>query len=112
MAFAEPMTKVPGWDAAMQRELARMAATRNSGVHVEAVCWRHDTRSTSPQLRALPGFTIADADELPAGFVSGFRVRMPLVDMPRHMRYLADRFERSGGVIVRRRIACADRCQW
>lgn len=106
MAFAEPMTKVPGWDAATQRELARMAATRNSGVHVERglLASRHAV-DVPPQLRALPGFTIADAEALPAGFVHGFRVRMPLVDMPRHMQYLADRFERSGGVIVRRRVA-------
>jgi D-amino-acid oxidase len=106
LAFAEPMTKVPGWEAATQRELSRMVTAAGTGVHVErGLLASRSAVEPPPPLRALPGFAVADARDLPAGFAGGFWLRMPVVDMPRHMRYLAGRFERSGGVIAHRRVA-------
>lgn len=105
MAFVEPMTKVPGWEAATQREVAHLVAAPDSGVHVErGLLASRSVVDVPAPLRALPGFAVARAGELPHGFEDGFWVRMPLIDMPRHMRYLAGRFEQAGGAIVRRRV--------
>jgi D-amino-acid oxidase len=43
-------------------------------------------------------------DELPAGYTSGWRYTIPLVDMPRYLEYLRRRLERAGTTITVGRI--------
>jgi D-amino-acid oxidase len=47
---------------------------------------------------------LADPDELPAGFAFGMWVRIPLVDLPVYLRYLADRFAAAGGRLRQGRV--------
>lgn len=51
---------------------------------------------------AVPGLRRATPDELPRGFGPGWRARMPLVDMPAHLRYLEQRLAAAGGTLQRR----------
>ncbi|MCQ4045397.1 FAD-dependent oxidoreductase [Streptantibioticus rubrisoli] len=44
----------------------------------------------------------AEPDELPPGYTSGFRARLPLVDMPTHLRYLSRRLVAAGGTLEHR----------
>jgi D-amino-acid oxidase len=44
------------------------------------------------------------AEELPAGWVDGFRCLVPLVDMGRYLPYLAERLAAAGGKLQLRRI--------
>ncbi|KOT79168.1 amino acid oxidase [Streptomyces rimosus subsp. pseudoverticillatus] len=51
---------------------------------------------------AVPGLRRATPDELPPGYGSGWRARMPLVDMPSHLGYLERRLAAAGGTVQRR----------
>jgi D-amino-acid oxidase len=53
-----------------------------------------------PGADQTPGFTLCAPDELPDGFGTGFRVRLPIVDMPVYLAYLRDRFLDAGGELV------------
>jgi D-amino-acid oxidase len=58
-----------------------------------------------PSMRSLPGFADAQPVDLPAGYAGGFWIRLPLVDMPRYLDYLLERFRQGGGTIERSRVA-------
>ena len=47
----------------------------------------------------LDDLRLCSADDLPPGFVSGWRYTAPVVSMPVYMAYLQARFERAGGTI-------------
>jgi D-amino-acid oxidase len=47
----------------------------------------------------LDDLRLCSADDLPPGFVSGWRYTAPVVSMPVYMAYLRARFERAGGTI-------------
>ena len=46
-----------------------------------------------------PSFRMCRAEELPAGFSTGWRCRLPIVDMPVYLGYLESRFLARGGAI-------------
>jgi D-amino-acid oxidase len=57
--------------------------------------------ATPPEwLDLLPDRRLLDTDELPPGFVSGWRYTAPVVTMPVYLEYLARRFESLGGSIA------------
>ncbi|NBM18361.1 FAD-dependent oxidoreductase [Streptomyces sp. GC420] len=49
--------------------------------------------------RRVPGLREARAEELPPGYGTGLRARLPLIDMPVHLAYLRRRLEAAGGVV-------------
>ncbi|WP_455351517.1 FAD-dependent oxidoreductase [Streptomyces sp. SYSU K217416] len=57
-----------------------------------------------PWSAEVPGLRDARAEELPAGYAYGLRARIPLIDMPAHLRYLRGRLEAAGGVVERREV--------
>jgi D-amino-acid oxidase len=60
--------------------------------------------SAPPLADELALVRLADPDELPAGFAFGMWVRIPLVDLPVYLRYLADRFAAAGGRLRQGRV--------
>ncbi|MFI9587907.1 FAD-dependent oxidoreductase [Streptomyces sp. NPDC052236] len=52
----------------------------------------------------LPGFAPAEPAQLPAGFTSGYRCTVPLIDMPVYLDYLQRRLRDAGGTIEQRRL--------
>lgn len=46
--------------------------------------------------REVQGFTPCTRDELPAGFVSGWRYAVPVIDMPPYLAYLEKRLDEAG----------------
>jgi D-amino-acid oxidase len=46
--------------------------------------------------RTVSGFRVCDPDELPGGYVSGWRYTIPLVDMPTYLSYLERRLAAAG----------------
>lgn len=105
LAYAEPMDKVPGWDAATRRELDAAADMADTGVRLRRGLLASATTATPPpEMRAIDGFAPAAPDDLPPGFAAGFWVRMPLVDMPVYLTHLLGRFAEAGGRIERGRV--------
>ncbi|MGH3171761.1 MAG: FAD-dependent oxidoreductase [Trebonia sp.] len=80
------------------------AAVRQvSGIEVSA------TPSSPPDwLDLVSGLRILGPDELPGGFVSGWRYIAPVVTMPRYMDYLRSRYEALGGAIAIERLKSLD----
>ena len=66
---------------------------------VEVPSWAH----------GVSGFRMCEPDELPPGFVMGWRYRLPLMEMPVYLRYLEDRLAAAGTVLeIGRQIARFD----
>ena len=96
---AEPADRIADWSQATLRELTRLAGDPTSGVRFAR--GRELTR-TAPAPSPLPG--VRDpvrCTDLPDGFADGYRITVPLIDMPRHLAYLAARFVAAGGTIER-----------
>jgi len=93
----EPADQIAAWSQATLAELTRLADDPTSGVRFAR--GRELTR-VAPAPEPLPGVRDpARCTDLPDGFVDGYWITVPLVDMPRHLAYLADRFVAAGGVI-------------
>ncbi|MDH6624375.1 hypothetical protein M2271_002177 [Streptomyces sp. LBL] len=56
----------------------------------------------------LPDFRMCEPDELPAGFASGYRFTVPLIDMPVYLEYLLRRFRNAGGTVQHAMIGSFD----
>lgn len=91
--------RVAGWaeqTRAMLTELGNPA-----GAHVArglmAVKVPHDTPPEAAEGSDLSEFEPCPPAELPAGYVSGWRVTAPLVSMPVFLGYLRDRLAAAGG---------------
>lgn len=95
----EPADKINAWSAATFAELVALADDPTSGVHFgrgrlgvrepAAVVVPEQSRSVA---RCTP-------DELPPGFVDGYRLTVPLVDMPTYLDHLTARYTAAGGVL-------------
>jgi D-amino-acid oxidase len=105
LAFAEPMDKVPDWDAATQRELAHLAEHPASGVQMRSGLLASRTPiDVPPSIRAMSGFADTQPADLPSGFAGGFWIRLPVVDMPRYLDHMLERFRQAGGTVERSRV--------
>ncbi|MET4921122.1 FAD-dependent oxidoreductase [Streptomyces sp. PSRA5] len=102
----EPAELVGPWSLRSLREyvaLARDPAT--TGVRVVAGLMTDTALAGLGSWAAeLPELREARADELPAGCGQGLRGRLPLIDMPTHLRYLEERLRAAGGSVERRTV--------
>lgn len=93
----EPADRIDAWSRATLVEYTALADDPTSGVHFAR--GRELTR-TAPAPEPLPGVRDpARCTDLPDGFVDGYWITVPLVDMPAHLTYLADRLARAGGTV-------------
>lgn len=103
--LVEPKERVDQWSRrslAVFRQLARDSATGVrlvSGVEASRV-----TEHPPDWAASLPDFCPCTAAELPAGFTSGYRFTVPLVDMPVYLAYLMRRLRDAGGSVEQRRL--------
>ncbi|MFF8993733.1 FAD-dependent oxidoreductase [Streptomyces sp. NPDC014983] len=106
--LAEPAALVERWSRDTLSVLGELSAETDTGVSL--VEGTHESRLP----RELPAWTRlvkarpCPADELRPGYVTGWRYRAPVVDMPRYLAYLVRRLERAGGSIRYRRYATLD----
>jgi len=91
---------------AVHRAMAGDPATGvRIGTGVEA---SREPVAVPPWAAPLGEVELVGPEALPPGFVSGWRHRTPLIDMPVHLRYLRQRYLDLGGRITHRRIASLD----
>ncbi|MET8812896.1 FAD-dependent oxidoreductase [Streptomyces sp. NPDC004549] len=101
--LVEPAHLVEEWGRATLAELNALSADENTGVQL--VEGTHESRLPCP----IPAWgsaveaRLCSPGELRQGFVTGWRYRAPLVDMPRYLRYLTERFAQAGGHLRRYR---------
>jgi D-amino-acid oxidase len=102
---ALPQDKVTPWAKRTLEVLEELASRHTPGIYLrrgldlfleetEAPWWRPAVRRLDP----------CPPHELPPGFASGWRLEVPVVEMPLYLRWLRDRFEKAGGRIELRRL--------
>jgi D-amino-acid oxidase len=97
--------RVVAWSAVSLDVLRALAADPSSGVRMTGGMEASRTPSVAPDWGApIDDLRACTADELPDGYVSGWHVRVPIIDMPVYLRYLHRRFAAAGGIIATRRV--------
>ena len=103
--LVEPPDKVRVWRHRTFEELRRLAAVHDSGVRLVAGVEASRSPEPTPEWAyELDGFRVCRSNELPAGFVAGWRYVTPLVDMPAYLSFLKHRLTGSGGAIEINRV--------
>jgi D-amino-acid oxidase len=102
-SFARKGDRTRTWEEITARELI---ADGVRGVRItEGLLVARPPDLVPPFADEIPGFERCTPGELPDGFLTGFRVRLPLVDMPVYLGYLVERFQAAGGTIEVRPVA-------
>jgi D-amino-acid oxidase len=102
-SFQPPFDKTLEWTARSLEDFQRLAGQPGTGVRVANVLTVGDglpaRGELPPQVALIPGLRAATRDELPDGYAAGSWGRMPVVDMPTYLDYLAGRLAAAGGEI-------------
>jgi D-amino-acid oxidase len=101
--LVEPYDRVRVWSGHTLSVLTGLARVAGSGVAMVSGIEASRAATEMPDwARALPDVRGCVPDELPAGFRSGWRYVVPVVDMPIYLEALLDRFRRGAGVVMER----------
>ncbi|WP_460363051.1 FAD-dependent oxidoreductase [Actinocorallia lasiicapitis] len=95
--YFSPDPRVTPWSRQSLDELEQMSREDDSGVAM--VTGLEATRlaiDPAQWVTKLPRFHMVDNGELPTGYVRGWRYRVPIIDMPVHLEYLAGRLSALG----------------
>src|SRR6266516_5535629 len=89
--------RVPEWSRVARVTLAQLATEPGSGVRLVNGIEVSDKLIEPPAWAvAVPDFRLCRPDELPSGYLSGWRYTIPLIDMPTYLGYLAKRLTDAG----------------
>jgi D-amino-acid oxidase len=96
-----PPERCLGWARTGLEVLTALAEEPASGVHRLSGRVVSAARSAPPAWSGLlSDLRVLDADELPAGFASGWRYTAPAVNMPVYLEYLRRRYLGLGGSVT------------
>lgn len=103
-AMVGPASSPPGdrawaWEQATLVEFTELATVADTGVRIRRglLAARPGSPPPSPGMAEAAGLTPANPADLPHGFEYGLWATAPLVNMPRYLGYLTDRFGAAGG---------------
>lgn len=97
---AYPEELVNHWGLVAYRVFQDLAQQPETGVVMASGLEIFEYTVGDPTWRtALPGYRRATADDLPSGYVDGYIFEVPIIETPRYMAYLLDRFQASGGIV-------------
>ncbi len=102
---AYPADRVAEWGRRTFTEFLRLADDPATSVRLVpgAEVWRHPVPDP-PWASAVPGLRRIAPAELPAGYVDGHEVTVPVARMESYLAYLAERFAAGGGRIELRTV--------
>ncbi len=110
--YQAPLASSLAWASRSLDEYRRLAAAGlDTGVRmVDAVTVGEvpDRDVLPAQMRLLPELSPEPPTDLPPGFDRGLRHRAPVVDLPRHIRWLLDRLVTLGATVEARRAPSLD----
>ncbi|MFD7899274.1 FAD-dependent oxidoreductase [Streptomyces sp. NPDC059743] len=107
--LVEPKDKVDQWGQRSLEVFRSLADDPATGVRLTSGIEASRAAEAPPEwATTLPGFRPCEAVELPAGFTSGFRFTVPLIDMPVYLDYLLQRLRAAGGTIEQHKLASLD----
>lgn len=99
----QPSEQLLRWMTRGYHEFLRLAEDSRTGVHQSPgrMAARFDLGDAVPEeARMLSDLRACAHEDLPPGFVSGFRATIPTIDMPRYLDYLLTRFRAAGGTLA------------
>ncbi|MBK3580035.1 FAD-dependent oxidoreductase [Streptomyces sp. MBT65] len=99
--LAEPSDLVERWSRETLSELTALSTDTETGIRLVEGTQESRVSRDMPVWGSLVGARMCLPSELRQGFVTGWRYRAPLVDMPRYLRYLVGRLEQAGGTLRR-----------
>jgi D-amino-acid oxidase len=103
--LVEPKDKVDEWSRYSLEVFCELASDPATGVRLTSGVEASRHADSPPDWAiTLPGFRPCEHSELPAGYVSGYRYTVPLVDMPVYLAYLQRRLADAGASVERRRL--------
>jgi D-amino-acid oxidase len=101
--------RVAVWSAISLDVLRGLATDPRTGVALMDGIEASRTPAAAPNWGApIDGLRACTPDELPSGYVVGWHLRVPVMDMPVYLGYLRARFAAAGGVIEFRRVRSFD----
>lgn len=106
--LVRPAALVDRWSRLTLSALTELSADPDSGVRLVEGTQESRTACEPPGWTSLVGARMCAPDELRPGFVTGWRYRAPVVDMPRYLSHLARRLEAAGGTFRRHRYDTLD----
>ncbi|MFC9594321.1 FAD-dependent oxidoreductase [Streptomyces sp. NPDC056944] len=102
----EPAAEVGAWALRSLRVYGELAADPGrsgvrwvAGVHAGTVL-----DGLGPWAKEVDGLRQLAPEEVPGPYRTGLAARLPLLDMPVHLRFLRERFEAMGGIFERRAV--------
>ncbi len=106
---AYPPDRVTEWAHLSLQCFRRFAADPETGITVRPAIEVFREPAPDPWWgSAVPDWRRARPDELPPGYVDGYRFEAPVIDTRRYLPWLMDRVEKLGGAIERRELAGLD----
>ncbi|MFD9107038.1 FAD-dependent oxidoreductase [Streptomyces bottropensis] len=107
--LVEPRARVREWSLTSLRVFEALVSNPATGVRMVSGVEAARTQMPLPDWSSLlPSFQVCQREELPAGFASGYRFTVPLIDMSAYLPYLLDRFQSAGGSVERGTIRSLD----
>ncbi|MFJ5560241.1 FAD-dependent oxidoreductase [Streptomyces sp. NPDC093250] len=100
--LVRPAALVERWSRVGLDALTGLSDVEDSGVRLADGTQQSRTPCDLPAWAPLVGARACTPDELMPGFVTGWRYRAPVVDMPRYLAHLARRLRAAGGRMRRR----------
>lgn len=97
------------WSSYTRRRLQDIAEEPGTGVYLVAGMEASRTECDPPGWATeVEDFQSCASDELPDGFVSGWRYTVPVLDMPPYLAYLEKRLDQAGVMVETGRFASLD----
>ena len=97
-----PTQKLGRWAGQTLEALTGFVGVNGSGVQLqEGTLLRQEAGVPPSWSRLLPDVELHPHDRPAPGYPGGYRLTVPVVDMPRYLDHLARRLDRAGGILTR-----------
>jgi len=107
--LAQPKDEVAEWSRRSLVDFHALAGDPRTGVRITSGIEASRHSEGPPEwATTLPGFRICSPGDLPAGFTTGYRITVPLIDMPVYLAYLQERLLTAGVTITRGKVTDLD----
>ncbi|MEU0024599.1 FAD-dependent oxidoreductase [Streptomyces sp. NPDC006335] len=101
--LVEPRDLVDRWSRRTLAELTALSTDADTGIRLAEGTHESTVPCEMPSWGTVVGALPCPPDDLRDGYVTGWRYRAPLVDMPRYLDHLLRRLERAGGTVRQHR---------
>lgn len=103
-SLLEPAARVRRWAEAALQDFTGLAAQDGTGVRLARGTLMSRDAERGPPPFLFPGVKLSALEQVRDRYLTGFTVVLPLVDMPRYLDHLLDRFRAAGGELELRKL--------